>query len=524
MTYYGRKPSFSRSRSYTPKAAPVDVEFKAPTFKPSPYQQAIITALRETTDSYIVEAVAGSGKTSTLALIVALLLELGKSYVVVAFNKPIATELQSKGMNGRTFHSMGYAAVNTACMARNNGVRPTLEAAKVSQIVADMYGTDSVTYAGALVRLVGLAKNHMMRPNVTDEEIISLMSHFDVEWDDDSITDDIMCDMVRETLAANNHDTRTIDFDDQLYFCWLFDLSLPKYDYILVDESQDTNPLRRNLVARMMKPTSRVVAVGDARQAIYGFTGASHDSLDLIARDFKCKRLPLSVSYRCPRSVVALAKTIVPQIEARDDAPDGQVLRPATFKRSDFLPTDLLVCRNTAPLVQVAYKLLAARIPCRIMGREIGKSLTSLIKKLSRKNETLESLLDRLAEYRDREVTIAMKQRKESKAQSIQDKCDAISAIIESMTPEDADGGIMRLITIIDGMFADTKNGCITLATVHKSKGLEALRVFIIDAHLMPSKMARQEWQIVQERNLMYVAYTRALETLVFVKSEHLTD
>jgi superfamily I DNA/RNA helicase len=523
MSYYGRKPQFSRSKNYTPKAAPVVVDFVAPTFTPSPYQSAILNAIRTTKSSLIVDAVAGSGKTSTLALIVATLLEMRRSYVVVAFNKPIATELQSKGMNGRTFHSLGFKAVADYCSARNNGARPNLDARKVPNIVADNY-PDSEGYSSALVKLVSLTKNHMLDTKVDNDTLVDLISHFDVEWEDRNISDGTMCDMVREVLAINNRDTLTIDFDDQLYFVYLRNLRMPTFDYVLVDESQDTNPLRRDLIRRMMHANTRVVAVGDERQAIYGFTGASHDSMDLIRDAFDCTRYPLSVSYRCARSIVELARTLVPHIEARDNAPDGQVLSPPSFKRSDFLPTDLIVCRNTAPLVSTAYKLLSSRIPCRIMGREIGAALTALIKKLTRKSDTLESLSDRISSFKDVEVAKALQQKKETKAQSITDKCDAILAILESMTPDDADGGIPRLISIIDNMFADTKNGCITLATVHKSKGLEAPRVFILDRHLMPSKMARQDWQIAQERNLMYVAYTRALETLVFVESTKLTD
>lgn len=522
MAYSNRRSWAKKPNTYV---KPEPVPFQRPTFTPSPYQSAIVDAINQTSSSIIIDAVAGSGKTSTLQLIVAAILDASRSYVVIAFNKSIATTLQERGMNGRTFHSLGFNAVRYALKAHNNGIDPQMDAQKVSRIVDDTFpNREADGFSSALIRLVSLAKNHIMRPTASDDDIISLIEHFDIEWDDETVNDAVMASHVRAILARNNDDTRTIDFDDQLYFVELFNLRLSTFDFVLVDESQDTNPLRRALIRRMMHNGTRVIAVGDERQAIYGFTGASHDSMDLIANTFNCVRYPLSVSYRCPTSVVNLARTIVPQIEARPNAPDGSVLRPKTFRRSDFLPTDLLVCRNTAPLVATAYKLLASRTPCRIMGREIGASLTSLIKKLTRRQETLESLADRLMAYRATETEKAMKQKKETKAQAITDKVDAILAIIDSLTPEDADQGIPRLIAIIDGMFSDQKNGCTTLATVHKAKGLEAPRVFILDPHLMPSKMAKQDWQQQQERNLMYVAYTRALDTLVFVDTKTLTD
>lgn len=521
MAYAKRPYSKSAPRTYSkPEPAP----FKAPSFAPSSLQQALIDALRSTKSNLIADAYAGSGKTTTIAFLVDAILKMGATHIVCAFNKSIATELQARGMNGRTFHSVGFGAVMNATKARNGGAPAQMDAKKVSSIVDRLYGDNAAGYAGAIERLVSLAKAHMLKPNASNDDILYLIDHFGVDWDDDHVSDANMCQMVRETLRANNDDTRVIDFDDQLYFCWLLNLSLQKYDYILVDESQDTNPLRRELVRRMMHSSSRIVAVGDARQAIYGFTGASHDSIDQIAEQFNAVRYPLSVSYRCPASVIKLAQTIVPEIQARDDAPEGTVATLPTFKRSDFLSTDLVLCRNTAPLVAVAYKMLASRIPCRIMGREIGASLTSLIKRLSRKQETLDTLIDRLNAWRSTEVERAMRQKKEAKAQSVNDKVDAIVAIIESMTPEDADGGIARLISIIDGMFSDARNGCTTLSTVHKAKGMEAPRVFILDRNLMPSKMASQPWQVQQEYNLLYVAYTRALDTLYFVSSDTLTD
>lgn len=68
----------------------------------------------------------------------------------------------------------------------------------------------------------------------------------------------------------------------------------------------------------------------------------------------------------------------------------------------------------------------------------------------------------------------------------------------------------------IDDLFAEDVTSMVTLSTVHKAKGAEAPRVIILDPKRMPAKGARQDWEIQQERNIVYVAYTRARETLVF--------
>lgn len=491
--------------------------------QPSPYQQAIVDFVRTGSGSAIVQARAGSGKTSTLMMLDATINQMGASRIFLAFNKSIQTELSRRGANAFTFHSVGFRAVGRALYGRNKGRRMNVDARKVSNIVDSLFPRREDISSG-LTKLVGLAKNHMFLPDASDADLIALIDHFDVEWDNDDISDRDMCDMARQVLAANNRDTLTIDFDDQLYFVHVFNVRLDTFDFILVDESQDTNPLRRDLVRRMMHGTSRVIAVGDDKQAIYGFTGASHDALDLIRDSLNATTLPLSISYRCPASVIREAQRFVPDIEARPNAPEGTVLHAPSFKRSEFVSTDLLICRNTAPLVSTAYKLIAARIPCKIMGREIGKGLIALIKRVSRKNETLDTLTDRLIDFRAKEVEKAMAQKKEIKAQSISDKVESVLSLLDSMTPEDTDRGIPGLIAIIEAMFSDNGPNVTTLATIHKAKGMEAPRVFILDPALMPSKYARQEWQIQQERNLQYVAITRALETLVYVESKKLTD
>ena len=74
-----------------------------------------------------------------------------------------------------------------------------------------------------------------------------------------------------------------------------------------------------------------------------------------------------------------------------------------------------------------------------------------------------------------------------------------------------------ELIERIDGIFSDRKKGGISLSTIHKAKGLEADNVYIACKSLMPSGNAKKDWEIEQEYNLMYVAYTRAKNVLGFI-------
>jgi DNA helicase-2/ATP-dependent DNA helicase PcrA len=94
----------------------------------------------------------------------------------------------------------------------------------------------------------------------------------------------------------------------------------------------------------------------------------------------------------------------------------------------------------------------------------------------------------------------------------MRDKIEAIFAISESKKCKTSD----QIIEVINSIFVETVDG-IVLSTMHKSKGLEANNVFIIDRFRLPAPFAKQEWEREQEKNLDYVARTRAKNKLIYV-------
>lgn len=492
---------------------------------PSTYQKAILDWIVDGEGSAIVDAKAGSGKTSTLEMIAWQIKdsEPSASAVFLAFNASISAVLTSRlPYLAPTFHKLAGGAAFRFCKSTTGKNMPWnewLDINKVSAILDLLFPTDKDAHA-AVRKLVSIMKASVLMPDASQDVLLDLMAHFAIESESERVTDDMVISMARDVLAANNKHLVTADFDDMLYFVEIFGIRLDTYDYVFVDESQDTNEVQRAILRRLMHRGSRLVAVGDPHQAIYGFRGASHDAMDLIASEFDCVTFPLSISYRCARSIVEHAQEYVPDILPRDNAPDGTVSTADVWCLTDFLPSDIVLCRNTAPLVQIAYRMLARRIGVRIAGRDIGQGLVTLIRKLAGKRGTLDTLMTRVEQYRETEVSKAMSSRLEGKAQSIADKCDSIVTLVDSMTNDDTSRGIEGLVSIITELFDDKKRGVITLSTVHKAKGTEADRVFILDSHLMPSKYARQEWQIIQESNLQYVAITRAMQTLTYISSE----
>lgn len=500
--------------------------------KPSIQQRAVYQWVRSGSGNLMLVAVAGAGKTTTILNASSLM----SGYVsLCAYNTKISDELKAKlkGANistkvqAGTFHSFGmrsWRALHPKVEVDKHKVRTIISRMKIgSEPVEEFVG-----------KLVSIAKQRAMGvigPTNDDAEWYRLINHYNL---DDCLPDNrtgegnaaMIDDGIAYALMALKQsaelDSEFIDFDDMILAPLAHNARIFESDWILVDEAQDTNPARRALAKRMLRPGGRAIFVGDPAQAIYGFTGADNDSLDIIKREFCCTELPLTVTYRCPKAVVAVARRYVSHITAADSAPEGAVVNMSTeqFGKIDaslFTSDGAMLCRNTAPLVAKAYELIRRGIACHVEGKAIGAGLIGLLNKWQ--TNDMETLKTKLDEYLQREVAKFMAKGEEQKAETLSDKVATLHVIISTL-PDDAT--VSNLRKAITSLFGDTPEGTkpkvFTLSTVHKSKGREWKTVYLLDrASLMPSRFARQDWQLEQERNLIYVAVTRAQETLIEV-------
>ena len=260
----------------------------------------------------------------------------------------------------------------------------------------------------------------------------------------------------------------------------------------------------------------RLVTVGDRNQAIYGFAGADVESFNLLGTIPHTVKLPLSVCYRCDADIISLAKELVPQIEARDNAPAGIVSNNSVI--ADVKDGDMVLCRVTAPLVSLCMRYIAQGVKAYVKGRDIGKNLINLIKKTNKKKMTdvMEKLNRELGRIIGKVVAkthCTEQEARESEAyRSYEDKLKVIEILSEGLD------NAQDVMDRIDMIFSDDSKNGICLSTVHKSKGLESDRVFILcpDKFYLKACM-RVPWMAEQERNLVYVAYTRAKHFLGFI-------
>lgn len=495
------------------------------THTPSPQQQAVYNWVQHGTGNAVIEAVAGAGKTTTLIEAVRL---MRGSVAFAAYNKKIAVEITDRlsratteaQVKAGTFHSFGFQAW------RKVAPRVKVDDRKTNGLMTELRVPEK---AEPFVRqCVSLAKQYaigFLHPLDDAAAWQHLVDHFSLEElleDDASMTTEEALEWSRQTLRRSIETSReVIDFDDMIYAPLVHNARVWQNDWVLIDEAQDTNPARRALAKKMLRPGGRLIAVGDPHQAIYGFTGADADSLDIIQREFSATVLPLTVTYRCPKTVVAMAKQWVNHIEADESALEGEVtsMEFQDFIASEFQPHYAILCRNTKPLVELAYLFLRRGIPCHVEGRDIGRGLLALVNRW--KVRSLDALLNRLEEWLERETQKLLAKGQEQKADVLADKVDTLRVIIEALP---AGSTVDELRARIESLFADTEPGIpstrLTLSTIHKSKGREWHRVYWYGrTRWQPSKFARQQWQLDQEINLMYVAATRAQYALVDVSA-----
>lgn len=519
----------------------------------SAQQQAIVNEGENGNSSMLIEALAGTGKTFTLLKLLAV---LKGSSALTAFNYKIAQELDEKvnkeGLkaNVGTCHSYGFQAIRKAMPKVKIEGKGKDRAGfyKMDRIVTDLEIEPKMQRF--VKEAISLAKQRaigFLCPLNDPQAWLSLVSHYSLDellfqTDDnnqygkneeiDPIERElytkralqVACKGLKMSIDLTVKE-KVIDFDDMIYIPLILKMHVQQYDNVLVDEAQDTNPARRALVKKMLKPGGRAIFVGDGNQAIYGFTGADNDSLEIIKREFGCKTFPLTMTYRCAKAVVSVAQQFVPSYEAFHTNKDGSYEMINDDDFTAMMPEltpgeDAILCRNTKPLVDTAFRLIRQGIACRVEGKDIGKDLIRLIKKYERRCETMADMIECLEAYRNEETETLMAQGKEMAAESLNDRVDTILAIISYLS---RNAEVADLINKIDEMFEDTPENenpktKVILMTIHRSKGLEFKRVFLYGRNkFCPSRYARQAWQFQQERNLEYVGITRAIETLIDV-------
>jgi DNA helicase-2/ATP-dependent DNA helicase PcrA len=474
------------------------------TFNPSHYQTDIFSWIEGGAGSAQVGAVAGSGKTTTL--VEAATRMNGAQAVFVAFNKHIAETLASRlgrGCEARTLHSIGREIIADAYGRLEVDTRKYWEA-------YDTFGRKlKPEEKTAFPKLVEFAQLTCAR---TEAELNQAATDFNL------YLTPAMVKPAFETLAWGLDQAKhgLINFNDMVWIPAELGLQpYKRFDFVLADEAQDFNVAQRRLVLSLMKDGGRLLAVGDENQAIMQFAGADVRSWRAIAEETRAQLLPLSICYRCPTTHLELARQLVPQIEARDGAPRGVL----EYRKKAELPAmvrtgDLILCRRTAPLIPQAFHLIARGINARVRGRDIGKGLAQTVRRIAKTPAAWDNFAGNVSKWLDGQVSrLTLKGASDDAILQARDQAECMVICKNNF---DASSGA-ELATQIERIFSDD-DAPITLSTIHRAKGLEAERVFILEYEKLG--VARKAQESIAEANLKYVALTRSRAELYLIESE----
>jgi len=479
-------------------------------FRPSTQQRNFLTGLQVTEQHILLEARAGSGK-STTCREGAKLLPRNARAVYCCFNKTIADEFRPglpRNCQAATMHSLGLRILREAFG------QVEIEEHKVDRLAEKYFpGWERRGARIAVGRLVSLCKN--LLADSSDREFLrELAAVYGIDLPRDQTAE--VLGVVNEVITECGQATATIDFDDMIWLPVVRAIALPSQpDVVFVDEAQDLNACQHAMLD-LICLTGRQIIVGDRYQSIYAFRGANAESIPMLdaslsATDRGLARFPLTVTRRCPRSVVELARQLVPDLDHLPDAPEGTIeqVKPEQWS-ADVAEGDMVLCRTNAPLVSAAYRLIRSGVRASVRGRDIGKGILALVARLRVRD--VPSLARALEDYRSAELSRLSDLRNASAGvQALNDRCDCLAAIAEGAT------SIEEVKARAESMFTDlAEHNCVSLSSIHRAKGLERDRVVILRPELIPGPWAATKEDLQQERNLGYVAVTRAKQRLTF--------
>lgn len=487
-------------------------------FVPSKYQRTVYQFIKSCHGNAVVEAVAGSGKSTTIVNAINII-PTDKTILFLAFNKSIVKELEKKIGNKpncdiKTLHSLGAKQLmyyyhsqieDTKYKAYLNS---NIEKG-IFHMTSDAFGNDAKEdWKRNILQLIDLGRVNLCK---------SISELDDVAYKFQLYIVDNECEIAWQIIEWGKKNTNIIDFTDMVYLPVVLNLRMWQYDWVFIDECQDLNAAQRSLFLRCIKKGGRFIAVGDRMQSIYGFSGADEESFNLLKSLPRTAKLPLSICYRCDKDIIALAKQYVPQIEARDNADAGTIEQNASLK--DVKDGDMVLCRTSAPLVKLCIQYIASGIKAYVKGRDIGMNLIKMIEKLNKKNIVdcypyFEKELNKIDERVMKKTHCTKAEAEESEMhRTYQDKVQAIEILSEGLTT------CAEVMNHIQQIFQDDNGSGICLSTIHKSKGLESDRVFVLcEEKLFLKSAMRIPWQAQQEYNLVYVLITRAKHYLGYIR------
>ena len=435
-------------------------------FELSQYQKDILDFVENKQGNLLVNAKAGSGKTSTLVLISEKLLTDNKKMLFLAFNKSIVEELGRKLTNPncqiKTIHSTGLTFIRSYLYKKHNkNYELEVTDEKTKNIVKEIFEKEclqDVRLANMELSeddfkdlLYDLQREILMLCNFCRFYMVNYHLETGIYYVLDKCTNklrdaknygitnlpsvvELIIDEIKNRFEHPTINELTnlphyeIDYVDMIYFPLYYNMYTPfslrdNLDYVMIDESQDLSILQQMFVKKLNNGRTRFIFVGDEKQAIYGFAGADTQSINNIKKNFVLTELPLNICYRCPEKVIKVSKSLVPEIEWNKNREDtGKVDYVDRDKFYEMLESgDMILARKNKDLVKIYRHLVldlkkSIKFKNRELVNQIVSQMKTVIKEYVRRYNKRENIEKRL--YKQlKQVGISLNKKKRNEEQ-----------------------------------------------------------------------------------------------------------
>lgn len=536
---YKGKPGYQKKKVYNGDIEPLE--------NPSSEQKAIFSKVGQ---NLVVEALAGTGKTTALVQLIREATKKNYSCLALAFARNDKEQIEEKCKSKATVltsNGAGYKILQN--YTRNQGVKRLDVNARLSyDVLQNRLREDGLivekewkikwSTVQAIVSLVEQARIALplrAPKEPTEQEFDELAQRFGIEWDgnETNLVKNYAVLLFRDLANLKNLLVWGCDYTGQVFLPVYHSLEPDKkFDIVLVDEAQDQNNYNRALAITYLNPTGKFVIVGDRNQAIYEWRGADSNSMDDWIEIIKSKGeqpeiLPLTECRRCCKVAIRRAQTIVPGIRALPDAPEGEEVKIQENEVLNSLASEktaLVISRINTPLVSLCLRLLAiGKTACLARGNVVTR-LLGTIEKISNgnNNQTVSEFMVNLEEWRNEQLGKLAKRRDgEQKSVVVNDLADCLVALAETVATA---GELKKKVDEIFPKDWETRKNGILLSTVHGAKGGEAETVYLYSPPPKKKETVSifdKVWTNATDRdNTLYVAVTRTKTKLVIVGPE----
>ena len=512
-------------------------------FELSEYQQRIKEYfIKYPKNNMAIEALAGSGKTSTALM----LTELTKtSDVYVAFNKSIQMEMKEKLKNPKTkcytMHGLALSVMrHNLEQVKKEAELDNLKIHKIIDEIFDLEYKDDKKFNTFEYRDY-VKNNYITLYNIVRLKNIEVLNADNIEWICDELgvfqsTSEFIAhsynqmlnwiEKIDELSLKIFEEKCVIDFTDMLYIT-LKKLQTQEWNIpywmlftnIYYDEFQDASLLHQKLIRYFKRSNGRFILIYDKNQAIYGFAGAECKATDNVDRMFlPVEHFRLPINYRCGKDILKYVnRQFDVGILPRPNATVGEVNRLDESKLKDKVkPNDFIIGRKNQQLISTAMHLVKSGIRVYLSDKEIVSKIVQTIKNIKKK--TISEIYAYCNDFLQKYEELKESERKKFDREDI----DLILILIDHFCKDHQLGMKYKtdyFMSYVQNMInVDNPDGCIRIMSIHKSKGLEADNVFVLNEGRPFIELGRSADMVQQERNLSYVALTRAKEKLYLVR------